>query len=87
MEFVQKASSINNEVILGEKKLFVNSKIKARHIIAVENSMGNSVSEVEKGLRLLALLLFEAMGMEAPMFEELSDMEIEALQPLLALIN
>lgn len=72
---------------LGDRTLTVNSGVKAKHLIQLEKSFGTDLGDVEKGLRLLALMLFESMGGEAITYDELIEYELTELEPILSLIK
>lgn len=72
---------------LGERTLTVNSGVKAKHLIQLEKAYGTDLGDVEKGLRLLALMLFESMGGDAVTYDELIDYELTELESILSLIK
>ena len=61
-------------------------KLKARHLITIETGFPQ-IGEVQKGLRIAALLMLEAMGTEALSYEELIELDLTTLQPLLDALN
>ncbi len=75
------------EATVNDKIYFVNSKVKAKHMVLVENLYGTKLGDVEKGLRILATLLYEAMGAEAMTYDEMLDYDLEDLGPLLSLVG
>ncbi len=72
---------------LNGKEYFVVSKVKARHIVNIEDIYGSKIGDVQKGLRVLAQLLYEAMGEEGLTYDQLLDYGIEELEPLLELVK
>jgi hypothetical protein len=75
------------EATISNKVYFVNSKVKAKHMVQVETLYGTKLGDVEKGLRILATLLYEAMGVEAMTYEEMLEYDLEELSPLLSLVS
>jgi hypothetical protein len=73
--------------VLEGKTYYVNSKVKAKHMVQVESIYGTKLGDIEKGLRVLATLLYEAMGTEALSYEEMLEFELEALEPILSLVS
>lgn len=69
-----------------EGKEYRIAKLKAKHLIAIETGFPN-IGDIQKGLRVIALLMLEAMGTEALSYDELIDMELDQLKPLLDSIN
>ena len=61
-------------------------KLKARHLIAIERAHG-AIGDVEKGLRIIALLMLESDSETALTFDELADMDLTALEPLMEQLN
>lgn len=61
-------------------------KVKAKHLIAIETGFPG-IGEVQKGVRIAALLMLEAMASDALSYDELIDMELEQLSPLLEALN
>ena len=72
---------------LGDRTLTVNSGVKAKHLIQLEKAYGTDLGDVEKGLRLLALMVFESQGGDAITYDELIDYELTELEPILSLIK
>lgn len=90
MEFELKPSKTTKELAsatLDGKKYFVITKVKARHIVQVEDCFGTKIGEVQKGLRILAQLLYEAMGEDGLTYEALLEYDIVDLEPLLELVK
>ena len=73
-------------ITVGTKELYITAKLKAKHLIYIEKAFPK-VGDIEKGLRLLALLLLESMGTAAPSYDELIEETLEDLAPLLEVIN
>lgn len=63
-------------------KEYTIATLKAKHLIAIEKGY-RDIGDVEKGVRLAALLLLESMGAEALSYDELIDFELDELTPLL----
>lgn len=81
-----KEKAFRTETLNG-KKYYVNSKVKARHMVQVEQLYGTKIGEVEKGLRILSTLMYEAMGMEALTYDQLLDYDLDELEPILSLVG
>jgi hypothetical protein len=81
-----KASTQSRECVFRDKKYWVNSGVKAKHIVQLER-YESGCGDVERGLRLVAMLLQEAMMTEALSFEDLLEYEITELEPILKLIS
>lgn len=62
------------------------AKLKAKHLIAIETGFPG-IGDIQKGLRVIALLMLESMGTEALSYDELIDMELDQLKPLLDSLN
>lgn len=58
------------------------AKLKAKHLIAIEKGYG-SIGDVERGIRILSALTLDAMGTDGWSYDELSDVSIEELTPIL----
>lgn len=75
------------EATVNDKLYFVNSKVKAKHMVLVENLYGTKLGETSKGLYILATLLYEAMGTEAMTYDEMLEYDLNDLEPLLSLLT
>lgn len=56
-------------------------------MVQVEQLYGTKIGEVEKGLRILSTLMYEAMGMEALTYDQLLDYDLDELEPILSLVG
>lgn len=83
----QSKGSRYKEAAVNDKIYFVNSKVKAKHMVLVENLYGTKLGDISKGLYILATLLYEAMGTEAMTYDEMLEYDLEDLEPLLALVG
>jgi hypothetical protein len=57
-------------------------KLKAKHLVTIERGY-KDIGDIEKGLRIAALLMQESMGLEALSYDELLEFDLEELTPLL----
>lgn len=58
------------------------ARLKARHLINIESAYP-SIGDMQKGLRVAAVLMLESMGAEALSYEELLEYDLDELTPLL----
>lgn len=80
-----KIPQANKTFVINDKEYTV-TKLKARHLINIETAY-KDIGDMQKGLRIAALLMLESMGSEALSYEELIEYDLDELAPLLEALS